>query len=82
MKEIHLYAGEEVLPSQKKGKKTTYTIAPGKYPIVEDDLSGDDMESIEFEFDFSDDKPCIYVVAHAVVCGDYSGRRFLLRGSN
>ncbi len=60
MEENHLFIGEdgEMLPRKKNGK---YTTAPGQFPY-----SGQTSYTID---GLSGD---IYVVAHSVVCGDYS----------
>ena len=60
---VHIYVGDEVLP-RKNGE---YTTAPGQYPVVVDDLVGETT----FSHTFSGLSGEIYVVAHAVVCGQY-----------
>jgi hypothetical protein len=64
MDEVHLYVGDEILPRDVNGD---FTVAPGQYPYTDDDVA---TNSYTFTIDgLSGD---IYVVAHAVVVGDYS----------
>jgi len=64
MEEVHLYVGPEVLPSNVNGE---YTVAPGQYPYINDEL--DEQLSYTFIVDelFGD----LHIVAHAVVGGEY-----------
>jgi hypothetical protein len=66
MTETHLYVGTDQLPKDKKGNPT---VSPGKFTDKHDNLS--DVSSDHYEIGgFSDEE--IYVVAHAVVKGDYT----------
>jgi hypothetical protein len=62
--ETHLYVGNEILPRDVNGD---WTIAPGQYPLKHEDLA-------DVQTDPYDPVPVtapFYVVAHAVVKGDY-----------
>jgi hypothetical protein len=61
---VHIHAGDEILPRAKKGELTT---APGQSEVVKDDLQG----VATFSHTFTALTGDIYVVAHAVVCGQY-----------
>ena len=63
MDETHLYVGSDPLPS----KNGEFTVAPGQYPFIHDpiDLTID-------RYVITDLSGPIYIVAHAVVCGDYN----------
>ncbi len=63
MDEAHLYVGNEPLARDVNGE---YTVAPGQYPYIDDDIA---TNSYTFTVPATGD---IYVVAHAVVVGDYS----------
>lgn len=63
MDEIHLYVGSEILPWTEEGQGG-FTVAPGQYPIVDDDLGGVTTKTYTVSGLTGD----IYVVAHAVVC--------------
>jgi hypothetical protein len=64
MDEVHLYVGNEILARDVNNE---YTVAPGQYPYIDDDI---DTNSYTFTVDgLAGD---IYVVAHAVVVGDYT----------
>lgn len=61
LKETHFYAGHTMYPQQKRGRNYVDTVAPGQYPASGGDvLSVDGLEADED----------IYVIAHAVVCGE------------
>ena len=66
--EIHLYVGNDKLPSKLVGKKSVLTAAPGQFPISEyiGFVPGDTMETswISQCIPVSGE---IYVAAHAVV---------------
>ena len=62
LREAHIYAGNELLPVNHRG---FYTVAPGQYPHVNDDLG----DVVSYEFTFSGLSGPIWVVAHAVACG-------------
>ena len=64
MSEVHLFVGNEMLPRDKKGR---FTNAPGKFTIVDDGLNNSGSETYTISGLSGD----IYVVAHAVVCGNY-----------
>lgn len=64
MDEVHLYAGNEILPRDKHGN---FTVSPGQYPHVNDNLNGVETYTDTFTNLTGD----IYIVAHAVVCGLY-----------
>jgi hypothetical protein len=64
MDEAHVYVGNEILARDVNGD---YTVAPGQYPVVADDLDGATTYSTSFSVTGD-----IYIVAHAVVVGDYS----------
>jgi len=63
MDETHLYVGSEILPRNKKGE---YTVAPGQYPSIHDPISTEVDKYV-----ITGLSGPIYIVAHAVVCGDY-----------
>lgn len=60
MNETHLYVGNDILPKDKG----EYTVAPGQYPDIHEELGGASSDSYTVEGLSGD----IYVVAHAVVC--------------
>ena len=60
MKDNHVYVGNDILARNNQG---FYTVAPGKYPSVNDDP---DTITETVSFAVSGD---IYVVSHATVCG-------------
>jgi hypothetical protein len=64
MDEVHLYVGNEMLARDVNGE---YTVAPGQYPYIDDDIA---TNTYTFTVDGLSGE--IYVVAHAVVVGDYS----------
>jgi hypothetical protein len=64
MDEVHLYVGNEILARDVNGD---YTVAPGQYPYIDDDI--DTNEYTFMVYGLAGD---IYVVAHAVVVGDYT----------
>ena len=59
--ETHYYIGTEILPRNKG----SYTVAPGQYPEVRD-LDDESSDSYSVEINGP-----IYVVVHAVACGEY-----------
>jgi hypothetical protein len=62
MDETHLYVGNEPLPRDNNGD---YTVAPGQYPYSHDlDNASTDTYTI------TGLSGKIYIIAHAVVCGD------------
>jgi len=63
MTETHLYVGNEVLARDVNNE---FTVAPGQYPDIHEDLENvqTDVHTVSVTGD-------IYVVAHAVVWGDY-----------
>jgi len=62
MDENHLYVGNEILARDVNGD---YTVAPGQYPTIHDELNGATSDSYIIE----GLSGAIYVVAHATVCG-------------
>ncbi|UCH09801.1 MAG: hypothetical protein JSU61_11385 [Fidelibacterota bacterium] len=60
--ETHLYVGNEILP---RNVNNEFTVAPGQYPIIHENLEGATIDSYTYTGLSGD----IYVVAHAVVCG-------------
>jgi len=62
MDENHLYVGNEILPRDVNDE---YTVAPGQYPTIHDELKGATSDNYTIEGLSGD----IYVVAHAAVCG-------------
>ncbi|MFN5325523.1 MAG: hypothetical protein ACK5C5_11435 [Bacteroidota bacterium] len=58
--EAHVYVGNNVLP----GPTCDWTVAPGQYPVVAENLSG-----TSYSTTFNNVSGSIYIVAHAVVCG-------------
>lgn len=64
MNEVHTYIGEEILPRDKNGE---FTVAPGQYPYVNDELKAVTTAATR-EVEFSPDVEAVYVAAHAVVC--------------
>jgi hypothetical protein len=65
MNEIHLNVGSDILAT----KDGDYTLAPGQYDITADGLGG----VVTYSAQISNLSGPIYVVAHAVVCGDGLG---------
>lgn len=63
MDETHLYVGNEILARDVNGD---YTVAPGQYPFINDELKGVTQYTCIVN-NLSGD---IYIVAHAVVCSD------------
>lgn len=57
MEQVHLYVGENDLPS----------LAPGSYTVKSEELE----DGTKFEYTISQSADSVNVVAHAVVCGDY-----------
>ena len=69
MTETHLYVGNDILASTNDPDDPDgpgYTVAPGQYPYIHEGL--DNVQTDVFTVDASG---LIYVVAHAVVWGDY-----------
>jgi hypothetical protein len=71
MTETHLYVGNDPLPwydHPQDPSKSGWTIAPGQYPYIHEGLPTvqQDIHTVSVTGE-------IYVVAHAVVWGDYSG---------
>ncbi|HEY9113944.1 MAG TPA: hypothetical protein VIN10_04545, partial [Bacteroidales bacterium] len=64
LSQVHIYVGNARLP-QKNGN---FTVAPGQYPWVDDNLN---MLST-YSYTFTGMSGNVYVVAHAVVCGAYN----------
>jgi len=62
--EVHLYVGSEMLPRDGNG---AYTVAPGQYPVVDDGYAG----ATSVTHTVSGLSGDLYVVAHAVACGEY-----------
>lgn len=62
MDENHLYVGNEILARDVNGD---FTVAPGQYPTIHNELNGATSDSYIIEGLSGD----IYVVAHATVCG-------------
>ncbi|MFM7055010.1 MAG: hypothetical protein ACKO0X_06525 [Bacteroidota bacterium] len=58
--EAHVYVGNSLLP----GPACDWTVAPGQYPVVANNLSGSTYTTT-----FNNVSGNVYVVAHAVVCG-------------
>lgn len=65
LEETHTYVGTEALPRGRNGRTT---VAPGQYTDVADDLGGVDTYTVEIPYMGEG----VYVIAHAVVSGDYS----------
>jgi hypothetical protein len=66
MNETHLYVGSEILARDVNNQ---FTVAPGQYPYIHDDNDFEGVISDSYTvMGLSGD---IYVVAHAVVCGDF-----------
>jgi len=61
MDEAQIYVGNEILPRNNG----YYTVAPGQYPHVSEDLNG----AIFYESTFTGLSGSVYVVAHSTVCG-------------
>lgn len=61
MTEAHVYVGDDILPTNNG----TYTVAPGQYPVVDDDLAN----VLTATYQFTGLSGDIYVVAHATVGG-------------
>lgn len=61
LEETHYYVGNEILPRNNG----FFTVAPGQYPQVQEDLNGAFTDTYTFTGLSGD----VYVVAHAVVCG-------------
>lgn len=64
MSETHLYVGNDMFPTNKKG---SYTVAPGQYPFGDDEL----VNTTTWSYTVTGLTGDIYVIAHAVVCGDF-----------
>jgi hypothetical protein len=62
VEETHVYVGSEILPRDGNGN---YTVAPGQYPQIHEDLGVATSDS----YVFNGLSGNIYVVAHAVACG-------------
>ncbi|MDL1979438.1 MAG: hypothetical protein LWX52_15350 [Deltaproteobacteria bacterium] len=62
MDENHLYVGNEILARDVNNE---FTVAPGQYPTIHDELNSATSDSYIIEGLSGD----IYVVAHATVCG-------------
>lgn len=60
LKETHVYVGNDILPSNNG----YFTVAPGQYTEIHDDLGGAQADS--YSIPATGD---IYVVSHATVCG-------------
>ncbi|MFM7903541.1 MAG: hypothetical protein ACKPAD_16345, partial [Bacteroidota bacterium] len=58
--EAHVYVGNSLLP----GPACDWTVAPGQYPVVAENLSGSTYSTTSNNVSGN-----VYVVAHAVVCG-------------
>jgi hypothetical protein len=58
--EVHVYVGNSLLA----GPSCEWTVAPGQYPVVDEDASGNSYSTT-----FTGISGSIYVVAHSVVCG-------------
>lgn len=67
MDETHLYVGCDILP-MNNGE---YTIAPGQFPFIHEDLPAN-TNSDSYTIENLACQNGIYVVAHAVVMGDYT----------
>jgi len=63
MDETQLYVGNDILPMNNGA----YTVAPGQYPYIHEGLGGVSSDSYQVTGLSGE----IYVVAHAVVCGEY-----------
>jgi hypothetical protein len=63
MEESHLYVGGEILP---RGPTGDWTVAPGQYPFI-DTLGGATSHTVVVE----GLEGSVYVVAHAVTCGEF-----------
>ncbi len=61
LKETHVYVGNEILPRNND----FFTVAPGQYPQIQEDLNGAQYSS----FTFTDLSGPVYIVAHATACG-------------
>lgn len=61
LKETHVYVGNEIL-ARNNG---FFTVAPGQYPQIQEDLDGAQYSS----YTFTNLSGEVYVVAHAAVCG-------------
>lgn len=67
MEETHLYIGSTQLPKFKQGKSLSDTVAPGQYPFIHDDLTGD-KRTDTYSVNPINASGSIYVIGHAVVC--------------
>jgi hypothetical protein len=67
MDEVHFYAGNEILPSNNG----EFTVAPGQYPNIAEDLVEDFAAAYTWSIDWESDG--FNIVAHAVVCGEGLG---------
>ena len=75
MTETHLYVGIDILAWDNDPDDPGFTVAPGQYPYIHEDL-GNAQEDV-FTVAVTGD---IYVVAHAVVWGDYDAGDCAERG--
>lgn len=64
---VHLYVGSEPLYKKLQGQQE-YTIAPGQFPYKGEGLP---PNTTTYTFTINNISGPIYVVAHAVVCGNY-----------
>ena len=67
MTETHLYVGNEILAWDNDPEDPGYTVAPGQYPYIHEDLANVQTD-VHTVTGLSGD---IHVVAHAVVWGDF-----------
>ncbi|MFO7652311.1 MAG: hypothetical protein R6X25_00655 [Candidatus Krumholzibacteriia bacterium] len=65
LEEVHVYVGSEPLPMLRNGH---WTVAPGQYTYTNDHVGGLNEYPVEIPYMNGD----VYVIAHAVVSGDYS----------
>ncbi len=67
LNEAHIYIGPEPLPKNQKGE---YTVAPGRYPEVHNEL-GDNTAGVRNlkSLPVTVEGDTAYVIVHAVVCG-------------
>ncbi|MCB1047340.1 MAG: hypothetical protein KDC10_09070 [Calditrichaeota bacterium] len=72
--EIHLWVGDDLLPRNHRNR---YTAAPGQFPYPVEEFDGNVQE---YTIEVDDLDGLIYVVAHAVVSGDYSDGDCGVRG--
>lgn len=66
LQETHLYIGTDLLPKKQQGNTLVYTVAPGQYPYIHNNLIS--MTSDYYQVDNTFAGKNIFIIAHAVAC--------------